>query len=366
MLRIAHISDLHIEDSQVRNENRFFFEWLQKIIGNDLFRTKIDVGGHNHEKLDALKNVFRLLKPNLILVTGDITNFGDEKSFRLAAQILKELKQIAEAEHVICVPGNHDTLIERVEFVKNKFLVNLNYLPVLGPISRYLIDVHDKIRREISNHLENVNELCFLNNYKNIIEPLFGKVDPGSPLIFKSLWGNIMIFSFNSTNDSILMANEGLIGAKQFNYFNSCFQDPDNKDLITQSLRIAILHHHPISAPGIRANMIERGFNWMQDGPRFIDYMNSCNFHFVLHGHEHKPFLCNVNYANRPGKGLYIVAAGSTLQGDDPDQGSFNVIDLRTPFEAKFSRYDYKSTGYSEETQRHTLLDSSSTVNNVK
>jgi len=356
MLRIAHISDLHIEDGQVRKDHQSLFQWLEKLLGRDFLKNKIDLKGHNEDKLDALKNIFKWLKPNVIMVTGDLTNFGDENSLKLAKDILKELQQIAEAKHIICVPGNHDTFIERINYLKNNIRMKLHSWPIFRSVLGHKGNILEDVKEKLSKKYEDSDRFCFLDNYKKIIEPIFGKVDPRNPTILGSIWGNVMIFSFNSSNDSLLMANEGLIGPKQFNSFNYCIQDFKNKDLFTQAFRIAILHHHPISAPGVCASALERGFNWMQDGPRFLDYMNYCNFHFVLHGHEHSPFLCNINYENRPGNELYILAAGSALQGDNPDQGSFNIIDLRTPFEAKFARYDYRATGFAKDPQSNILL----------
>src|SRR5205807_1462373 len=154
----------------------------------------------------------------------------------------------------------------------------------------------------------------------------------------------IVFFLFNSTNDPAYMANEGSIGPSQYNLLNSFLDDRDKAKQLAKSVRIALLHHHPINNPAIDATATERGYNDMRDGTMFMTYMKQRSFHFILHGHQHVPYC----WKNHPDFGAHIVAAGSATAGDNPTHGSFGVIDLMTPFEALYRRFDYKPTGYEE------------------
>lgn len=353
MFRIAHISDLHLEDSQVRNEIPSLIQRLTKVLRKALFSTEINAQGHNPDKLKALQTVFRSLQPDLILVTGDLTNFGDKGSLKLAHEVLDDLKAVAKAEQVICVPGNHDCLIERVKYFcktcKGKILIR--------SLAKFISEVEMlmHISARISNKLEKEADSVLLEQYRDIMEPHYGEVNPRSPVFLPIGWGEIAFFLFNSTNDLGLMVNEGRIGQQQFDDLNKYLESKENKKKFSCAVRIALLHHHPISAPRAQATGLIRGYNWMKDGPRFLDYMNYHKFHFVLHGHEHEPFQCNVNYGYGA-QGVHIVASGSALQGDDPDTGSFNVIDILTPFEAKLYRYNYSPTGYHRSSDLDLLL----------
>jgi 3',5'-cyclic AMP phosphodiesterase CpdA len=354
MLRIAHISDLHFEDNNARDTNRSILKWLAENLGQEIFKAKIELRSHNPDKFNALENIFRWLQPKLILVTGDITNFGDTKSFEFAARCLKKLKEAANADQVLCVPGNHDTLVERAGYLRKKIPKKF-----AKPIIKRLFlpgNRHIKFNQLLSNIIENGDDYHFLHNYQNIIEPEFGSVDPSRPIVIDTRWGKAVVFLFNSTNEAVLMANEGHVGERQFNALNTCIQNNKSVDPKSQTLRIAILHHHPISAPGAYSSPIERGFNWMKDGPRFLDYMNHCGFQLVLHGHEHTAFQCTINYENRPG-GVNVIAAGTAIQGDDPGIGSFNIIEQYSPFEARLKRFDYTSTGYKKYPQFATSLE---------
>ncbi len=117
MLRIAHISDLHVKDDDIQTEELSALQWLAKFVaGGAGFSVEGD--GHSDDKFVALANVFKSLKPEVIVVTGDVTNFGDAKSFALGVEAPEDLKEAAGARHVFCVPGNHDALVERAADVK--------------------------------------------------------------------------------------------------------------------------------------------------------------------------------------------------------------------------------------------------------
>ncbi|MCI0559483.1 MAG: metallophosphoesterase, partial [Nitrososphaera sp.] len=200
--------------------------------------------------------------------------------------------------------------------------------------------------------------MTILKNYDQwIVQKGFGEVNPAKPNLLDAQWGQVELFLFNTVNDPGLMANKGRIGSKQFNALNQFLQNPTESSKGRNAVRIALLHHHPISAPQSLDKDLNRLYDWMQDGPLFLQYLNHLGFHFILHGHQHEPFRCTVDYEQGPGAGLHIVAAGSATQGNTaPHHNSFNLIDLLTPFEARFCRFDYSDTGYSEQPAMDVLL----------
>src|SRR5207247_7635483 len=143
MLRIAHISDLHFIHHDIEEDTASTvqaFSQLAYAIGRTI-GPDVVADGHNEYKLEALKNIFRSLKPDVIVVTGDITNYGDSKSFELAVANVKELKAIAGAKHVFCIPGNHDSLAERVAALRGKGLLTrgtIRFLSIFNPTAAKL------------------------------------------------------------------------------------------------------------------------------------------------------------------------------------------------------------------------------------
>lgn len=352
MLRVAHISDLHIRHPEMDNDELSILQRAAAVLGESL-GLKVEAGGHGDEKLIALNTILAALQPDVIVVTGDLTNFGDQKSFEMAYKYLEALKKNAGARRLLCVPGNHDCLTERTAQAQ------------LEPKRSFLIKALSQINREIqlmsrtepgalsaqANKLLEAGEgLTLLGNYdKWIVKTGLGEVNPSNPVIVDAGWGNVALFLFNSVNDPGLMANKGRIGPAQFNLLNVCLQSPEKMSECANAVRIALLHHHPISAPESHDQDVNRFYDWMEDGPRLLQYLNQRGFHFILHGHQHEPFQCTINYTDSHGGGVHIVAAGSATQGRTTlDRNSFNLIDLLTPFEARLRRFDYRPTGFDD------------------
>lgn len=99
----AHVSDLHIPfepaltpRQRLSKRQLSAWSWRRR---RALHRTDI---------LDALAQDVRAQSVDHILVTGDITNFSLPGEFRQAARWLADL---APAERISVVPGNHDALV---------------------------------------------------------------------------------------------------------------------------------------------------------------------------------------------------------------------------------------------------------------
>ncbi len=247
MLRIAHISDLHLEVANLRRKHSSLLQWLAKVLGQALFDTEVNARGYDRDKLQALKNVFQRIKPNLIVVSGDLTNFGDRESLKMAIDTIEELKGAAGADRAICVPGNHDALIERVACLRKSVCPRV-LLGVLAKFSKE-IDIPARLSRRFSKKLQAEGDLSLLQGYVESIQPQYGTVDPSQPIFVDAGWGEVAFFLFDSTNDPSLMANEGRIGPQQFNQLNKYLLKPENEKRLLRAIRVAVLHHHPISAP---------------------------------------------------------------------------------------------------------------------
>ena len=98
LIKIAVISDLHVMAPQlVVNDGTAF----QKYLNQD--RKMLH---ESPEILDTLINGILKLKPDLTLVTGDLTKDGELASHQLVAEKLQGL--VDAGIQVLVVPGNHD------------------------------------------------------------------------------------------------------------------------------------------------------------------------------------------------------------------------------------------------------------------
>jgi 3',5'-cyclic AMP phosphodiesterase CpdA len=359
MLRILHVSDLHIT-VPLSEHAPSMLQNLVKIVGQAKFDTEVNAKAWDPNKLESLTNRVVSIAPDMIVVTGDLTNYGDPESFDKAFAVVMSLKKECGAKHVLCVPGNHDTLADRSIKLRGKWLQKMATRGIGA-----LIGEVDAINRAAERMLEKSMpaypypsldlsrkrkgkapmrpDLPFLTTYLEKLPDELAHPDPSQPIEVPLGWAMGLFFLINSNSVSALMANEGNAGIETINAIDHYASR--NQSKFATSLKFAILHHHPISAPQQGVNAGERGYNWMKDGPRLLEFLHRRGFRFILHGHEHIPFDCTVRYGGDD-EGLHIVAAGSALQSGNA--GSFNVLELPNAYVAHRRRWDYTISGYEE------------------
>lgn len=83
-MKIAHISDLHfcIPELKIKLEN------LQQRIA-EKFGFYLDIEFSDNEKQEDLINFLEKEKPNALVISGDITSFGDAASYEEASTWIK-------------------------------------------------------------------------------------------------------------------------------------------------------------------------------------------------------------------------------------------------------------------------------------
>lgn len=97
-IKIAIISDLHVMAPELLvNEGTAFEQYLNR--DRKMLRESLEI-------LDSLVGDILELKPNLVLVTGDLTKDGERVSHQLVAGRLQRL--VDAGIQVLVVPGNHD------------------------------------------------------------------------------------------------------------------------------------------------------------------------------------------------------------------------------------------------------------------
>lgn len=198
MIRIVHLSDLHLlkPGAFVAPEQERSSWDAVKAHFLEEFKLEIKVNGHDQFRLQALDIVLSELKPSLIVVTGDITTYGDRESFEFALEKLKEWQQ--KYGNVLCVPGNHDALQER-----------FNELRQRSGSDRIKVEKMASLLKSFENVFQGVPKpglsvvpMPFLDSYETIIaKNLECPPDPGAPVWVETPWGWLCFFLFNSVND---------------------------------------------------------------------------------------------------------------------------------------------------------------------
>jgi 3',5'-cyclic AMP phosphodiesterase CpdA len=108
MITIAHISDFHCS------------------------KAKHGKTGFNAEKLSTCITEVNKLKPNVVVITGDLTMFGFKYEYQMAKKYLAKLKS-----EIILIPGNHDSRYCGYEYYDEFFgfgntTIDLEGLSIVG------------------------------------------------------------------------------------------------------------------------------------------------------------------------------------------------------------------------------------------
>jgi 3',5'-cyclic AMP phosphodiesterase CpdA len=104
MFILAHLSDSHVTPVRIPGLfpmlNKRVFGWLKWTFE----RSKI----HRPEVLDALVADLRVMQPNHVVITGDLTNLSLEEEFKSTSAWLR---QLGDRQFVSLIPGNHDAYV---------------------------------------------------------------------------------------------------------------------------------------------------------------------------------------------------------------------------------------------------------------
>jgi 3',5'-cyclic AMP phosphodiesterase CpdA len=101
MIKIAHISDLHLWKFSFNFCHFFCKRWLGNL--NFLFFRKKKFSPN---QIMVLPDLLEKLKVDYLIVTGDISSTSLEKEFEEGKKFFDELKK--KGIEPICIPGNHD------------------------------------------------------------------------------------------------------------------------------------------------------------------------------------------------------------------------------------------------------------------
>jgi len=292
-IRVVHISDLH-----------FVNHWLLRKFSFKGLR------GHDPDTISALEHTVSTLKPDLLIVTGDQSTWGDRASLESAKVFILKLAALCKLgqNSVFWIPGNHDILLH---YYFGTPLLTRNHDLIFGEL-------------EACRHLT-------VGGYR------------------------VGVFSFDSTLDrskqrSLLwpaVGSKGQVSRSSFNEFNSAVATPASKAC---DFRIGLIHHHPLPIPYKGNHGVGIELTTMTNGGTFIAYMQESEVNLVLHGHEHHPYSCRYSFdPNR--KELVLVAAGSASQRKEYEN-SFNYLEIVPRTRVVVRKYTYKETGFQRDTRK--------------
>jgi 3',5'-cyclic AMP phosphodiesterase CpdA len=128
MLKIAHISDLHLSKISFHPSVFFSKRWIGNC--NLLFSRKKTFGSW---QLDLLPDLFSKLQVDYVIVSGDITCTSSDEEFHLGKKLFLEIEK--RGIKILTVPGNHDVYTKKSDKEKSFY--------------RYFSNVHENLPSSI-------------------------------------------------------------------------------------------------------------------------------------------------------------------------------------------------------------------------
>lgn len=273
MLRIAHVSDLHLlSPAGIKWREMLFNKRLTGYANFAWRRGRV----HRREYLQAV--LAAASTADHIVVTGDVTNLAFEDEFREASRMLDD---IARKVEVTVIPGNHDIYLRRIQRDRSfpryfgRFLES--DLPELGvdlPAGRY-------------------------------------------PCV--KLRGSVAIIALSSAVPRPPFIAAGYLGTAQLEAFTKVLLHPE----VMARTPVILLHHPPVDnrCPLVRLR------DGLVDGASFQSALAPLAHGLVLFGHLHVRVRCVLR---TPSGSIDVVgASGAAL--DHPDnsvRAGFNLYDV--------------------------------------
>ena len=232
--RLAFVSDIHMsplpEDADKYNFKQFlgYLSWRSK----RQYR-------HKPEILKTLKNDIRSQECTHICFGGDQTNLGTEAEYRETA---RWLQQLASAEAISVVPGNHDAYGSACRDLMNQYW------------SPWMIDKRGRM--------------------------------VGTPFI--RLFGNIAVIGLSSAVPTAPFMADGFVSEDQLSTLGTVIKDLDRDEFF----RAVIIHHPPV----LEVTTARRA---LRNSRQVQNALEKSDIDIVFHGHLHRPMKSRLIFGKK-------------------------------------------------------------------
>jgi hypothetical protein len=271
-----------------------------------------------------------------VVASGDFVSKGNANSYPHAGEFLRDLLKRLQLtkEHCVLVPGNHDLWTIDVDHPTRNYAHEL-------PFRMFFRDFF---------HLEDVQEL---EGISRICLP--GNLD----LVF------VALNSARIRNDKL--KEYGYVSRHRYEnllrYLNTALLADQST---RKALVFAVLHHHVIPVTRVDIPDGERPVSMTLDAGELIEEFGRFNISYVLHGHQHTPFVGSVSRFDiskgvskdraSKDKKLVVLGCGSTGAKREwlSNEIGKNVFSIYTPKDdrleiliVQFSPYERSSVYWS-------------------
>lgn len=291
---ILHISDLHCKTSNIIGDPRkkLMEEW--------------------ESRFSALCSHIKIIRPNIITITGDLVDFPVERNYMSLVEAVQEMANVLDNNvFVVVVPGNHDYYLFGLRFLK-KLNIGREWWRRAGLYSAY---------------------------EKFILFPS-GTMNDLLTVIYEKFGIAIYPADSNYAGDNIheyIGVSEGNVKDPRRFFEEYCdFYDKLSAPDDIARINIALLHHHPLPVPV--NGKFRRGtehYRVLRNAWEFLRAAEESEVDIILHGHEH---VDNVSQYRSKTEQDYL-SVFSCASSCDKNIGATNVIKISDHGAFSFKKY---------------------------
>lgn len=319
-MRIAHISDLHFCTEPLKKQLQLFSDALTRRLPIDL-----DIAFHDSNVTLALRQLIQELDPSVIIISGDITTFGDRESFDLAYQWIDSLitRSYGHGPRTcVVLPGNHDVLQGQLSSLLRGKFSQLPFLARTG-IKRWLNDSYDLVEK-LTRDVPIKNPADIFNNFQDFARK------PG--LTAESVQVNlgdtqkIFLHPFRSVSINPIWMNLGQSYREEIVKINGRLPRRDTSRV--GELHILALHHNPISSANVAESPQVNAYNSMPSGVQLLKTLQQSGIDLVLHGHQHEQALASFDFDLKDAGHAFAVGIESSTSTTNAGCNLLTIEDI--------------------------------------
>ncbi len=237
-----------------------------------------------------------LLKPDVLVVTGDFTCSSEPLEFQNALQQLHEIKSSLEIKHFVICPGNHDISWkdDAIDGDKKGNFKFVNY-------KNFVSSCKDEgiLESNTSYTSKELNQLMA----KRFMSYSYTEDDQYA----------VLIIGMNTDEmESEKRAGQGYFGQDQFDICKRLIDTFKKRLKMKKLVVITAFHHHVLPVASVERDTIEEPpkFSLTIDARRALDFFQTNKVDLVIHGHQHQPSLVSWRNSTKQGN-LHIVHVSS-------------------------------------------------------
>lgn len=353
MITLAHISDLHLcceaAENPLTADLRAFSARLRKVLSKVPGNHGPDIHVADGAVLKALHDAIQEVDPDVIVISGDLTTFGDEASFQRFVdwcRTLQARKGGQRTREFLVVPGNHDALLDHFSRLWRE---KWSDLPWWARVQvRQLVRYALRPLRAHLNLESTDDDLKLLKAYSTAIPN--GSFLHTRELRLKVADGfDLQLTGFNTVSGDAKWLNAGTARDSDWAPLT---KEPDAGAAF---IRVAVAHHSPIAARSGSEDALASALNAMPEGHQFLANLQRFGVDLLLHGHHHEFWCLKVDCDHQQAGHAFAVACPASSSATS---GGFNLFKIANPHAVELQHFKYeKERGFVGESSRVLPLE---------